>query len=123
MGVTPPAPMLDSSSALEPPPSRRGCCFYCEERRENWFDRGKCRAAKRRTLWRLSLLAHRMPPGAPPGAEYDCLAPGCKPRITAASDEALVAELEMLDDAVLSARDLVHRNAHSSLAFLREILT
>ena len=56
-----------------------------------------------------------MPPGAPPGAEYDCPAPDCNHRITAASDAALVAEMETLDDVQLSKRDLVHRNAHTGV--------
>lgn len=109
------AACANASSALEPPPSRQGCCFYCEGRRAQWFDRAKCTAAPRRKLFRCSLLAHRMPPGAPPGATYDCPAPGCDHAITEASDAALVAELDTLDDVQLSKRDLVHRKAHTGV--------
>ena len=48
-------------SNLEPPPSKLGCCYYCESRREQWFDRAQCTAATRRTLFRTSLLAHCLP--------------------------------------------------------------
>jgi hypothetical protein len=71
------AACANASAGLEPPPSKRGCCSYCEDRRSDWFTRSKCDKAQRRTLFRSALLAHRLPPGAPLGATYKCRAPGC----------------------------------------------
>ena len=45
----------NASSNLEPPPSKHGCCYYCESRRVNWFDASACANAKRRTLFRTSI--------------------------------------------------------------------
>lgn len=72
------AACANASAGLEPPPSKHGCCFYCEGRRKEWFDVSKCNAHVRRTLFRSALMAHRLPPGAPPGARYKCPAEGCK---------------------------------------------
>ena len=50
----------NAMSALEPPPSKDGCCYYCELRAESWYDRVKCEAAKRRNFIR-STLTHVAP--------------------------------------------------------------
>ena len=44
------AAAANALAGLEPPPSRHGCCSYCELRRVNWFNRDKCKAAKRRNF-------------------------------------------------------------------------
>ena len=54
----------NAMAALEAPPSREGCCYYCELRACDWYDRSKCDKAKRRNLHRTYLSAHRLPPGA-----------------------------------------------------------
>ena len=107
------AACANASSGLECPPSKRGCCFYCELRRTDWFNQAKCSGAARRTLFRTSLLAHCMPPGAPKGSSYRCVASGCSHVI---SEESEAAELEVragLSDPQLSKRDLDHRNSHT----------
>ena len=58
----------NAMAALEPPPSKLGCCLFCELRRCDWFDLAKCPGAKRRNLHRSYLLSHLLPPGAPPDA-------------------------------------------------------
>ena len=65
----------NAMAALEPPPSKLGCCLFCELRRADWFSADKCACAQRRNLHRSYLLSHLLPPGAPPCAKYKC--PGC----------------------------------------------
>ena len=64
------AACANAGAALEPPPSKRGCCYYCELRRVDWFDRKKCDAARRRTLFRGSLLANTGSPHATRGSRH-----------------------------------------------------
>ena len=109
------AACANASSNLEPPPSKRGCCFYCTLRRPDWFNRGRCSKATRRTLFNTSLFAHRLPPGAPKGARYVCPAKGCDHVITAESEAAMLAQRAKLNDKQLSARDLGHRNTHTGV--------
>ena len=104
------AACANASAGLEPPPSKRGCCSYCEERRGNWFNRTKCTEAKRRTLHRSALLAHRLPPGAEVGATFECPADGCNHTISAESEAADFEQQLQLDDRKLSQQDLAHRN-------------
>ena len=105
----------NSISNLEAPPSKQGCCYYCENRRAQWFDATECAAAKRRTLFRTSLLAHMLPPGAPPGASYRCVAKDCTFTITAASSAAAIAEASLLTESQLGMAELAHRKSHTGV--------
>jgi hypothetical protein len=109
------AACANASAAMEPPPSHLGCCSYCENRRVHWFDRGCCKSAHKRTLFRASLLAHRMPPGAPAGAAYTCPAKGCNHKIDTASETVLLEYLGGLSATQLAAYDLAHRKAHAGV--------
>jgi hypothetical protein len=109
------AACANATGNLEPPPSKQGCCYYCTLRRDSWFSRSKCTSAPRRTLFNTSLLAHRLPPGAPPGATYVCPAEGCTHVISGESEKLLVEQRARLNDKQLSRRDLKHRNAHTGV--------
>ena len=86
----------NSIGAMEPPPSVEGCCYYCECRKKNWFDRSITSTAVRRTLFRTSVTAHQLPPGAPVGSTYVCPVPGCGFEITAASAETCAYHIGLL---------------------------
>eukprot|EP00965_Chrysotila_dentata_P015179 502251-Pleurochrysis_carterae.AAC.1 len=66
------AAAANAMAGLEPPPSKEGCCTYCEARRVDWFDVDKAKAAKRRNLERAYRSAHLLPPGAALGIRLRC---------------------------------------------------
>ena len=91
------AAAANALAGLEPPPSRHGCCTYCELRRKNWFDKAKCAAAPRRNFFRSCLTAHVMPPGSSPTAKYKC--PHCKFVLTHTSCAAALTAHNAKSDA------------------------
>ena len=116
------AACANASAGLEPPPSRQGCCCYCESRRVDWFDAAKCKKATPRTLFRSCLMAHRLPPGAPADASYRCPGKGCKHIITKESEAQELAKQKAMTPAQLSKHDLKHRNAHAGQNWLKRKL-
>jgi hypothetical protein len=64
-------------------------------------------------------MAHRLPPGSPPGASYACPADGCNHTITKESEAEDILAAAALDDKKLSARDLIHRNQHAGQRWLK----
>ena len=101
-------------AALEPPPSRLGCCYYCELRGENWYDKGKCEEAKRRNFHRSCLLSHRMPPGA----TGTLLCPACGYGVNAQQEKRDLAGYEAMSENQKSECDLDHRRAHFGEQYL-----
>ena len=89
--------------------------MYCENRREQWFDRAQCTSATRRTLFRTSLLAHRLPPGCPVGASYRCPAKGCDFVITAESETAELARFSAMTENERGREELARRKSHTSV--------
>ena len=103
----------NSIAGLEPPPSKEGCCYYCEGRRKKWFEPVACASAKRRTLCRSALMAHELPPGSKPGEEFTCPAAECGFRITAASVAAEAARRAALTESAAVAEERTHRSQHA----------
>ena len=104
----------NAMAALEPPPSREGCCYYCELRGEHWYDRAKCDGAKRRNFMRSTLLSHRVPPGV----TCPMLCPGCGYEVSAAQEKRDLDEYENMSPNKKSAADLDHRRAHAGEQYL-----
>ena len=104
----------NAMAGLEPPPSRLGCCYYCELRKDSWFDAAKCRGAKRRNFHRSCLLAHRVPPGE----TRALLCPACGYEVSAAQEKRDLAEYEAMSDNKKNGADLDHRRAHAGQQYL-----
>ena len=104
------AAAANALAGLEPPPSKHGCCTYCELRRKNWFDAAKTKAAPRRNFFRSCLMAHVMPPGSPTNAKYKC--PRCPFVLTHASCAAALLAHNNKSDGGQTKADVKHRNAH-----------
>ena len=103
----------NSIAGLEPPPSKAGCCYYCENRRVHWFDSARCSAAVRRTVFRAALMAHQLPPNSPAGATYKCPAKGCGFVITAASAAADETRRAQLSETAAVEDERTHRGLHA----------
>ena len=56
-----------------------------------------------------------LPPGAPPGASYHCVAKDCTFTITAASSAAAIAEAALLTESQLGMAELAHRKSHTGV--------
>ena len=111
------AAAANAMAAVECPPSRLGCCTYCEGRRVHWFDKAKCENHQRRNFVRSCLLAHLLPPGW-----TTAVCPACKEPLTA---ETEATGKKRHDEMTESARDdynKEHRNLHFGLLpFTRKI--
>ena len=103
----------NSIAGLEPPPSKAGCCYYCESRRVNWFDSARCSIAVRRTMFRSALMAHELPPNSRAGASYKCPAEDCGFIITAASAAAAETRREQLSETAAAEDERGHRGLHA----------
>ena len=102
----------NSIAGLEPPPSKEGCCYYCEGRRKKWFEPAACASAKRRSLCRSALMAHELPPGSKLGEEFTCPAAECGFKITAKSVAAEAARRAGLTESAAVAEERTHRSQH-----------
>jgi hypothetical protein len=100
-------------AGLERPPSKQGCCYYCESRRTAWFDRPACNTATKRTLFRSALMAHKLPPGCPAGAEYTCPANDCGFKISTASVAAEEVRKAGLKETAHHEEERAHRSLHA----------
>eukprot|EP00965_Chrysotila_dentata_P132247 4373092-Pleurochrysis_carterae.AAC.1 len=105
------AAAANAMAGLEPPPSRDGCCTYCEERRVNWFDRAKTSAAKRRNLERSFRAAHLRPPGAVPGERVIC--PHCPFALTIADVSNAHSTYANLSESKQLEEQRKHRCTHA----------
>ena len=115
------AAAANAMAALEPPPSKQGCCHYCELRRIEWFNAEKCPGAKRRNFQRAQLQAHLYPVGAARGLTFIC--PCCDFEITEESEELANTEYKALSDNQQNEKDKIHRNLHAGTRYLlRKVL-
>ena len=105
----------NAMAALEAPPSREGCCYYCELRACDWYDRSKCDKAKRRNLHRTYLSAHRLPPGA----TGPLLCPCCGYEVSKEQEDRDLKEYEGLSENKKNAADLDHRRNHRGVMCLK----
>ena len=108
----------NAMAALEPPPSKHGCCLFCELRRADWFDLSKCAGAKRRNLHRSYLQSHLLPPGASPGARYKC--PCCRQAVSEESQTQEQAAYAAMSEGKRTEKERAHRNEHVGELFLLE---
>jgi hypothetical protein len=106
----------NAMAALEPPPSKLGCCLFCELRRTDWFDIAKCKGAKRRSLHRSYLQSHLLPPGTPPGTKLKC--PCCGEEVSEESQEKSKAEYSAMTETKKTEKERTHRNAHFGELYL-----
>ena len=104
----------NAMAGLEPPPSRDGCCYYCELRKCDWFDRAKCTAAKRRNYFRSVLLSHRLPPGV----TCPMLCPACGYEVSLEQEKRDLDEFNAMTPNKQNAEDLTHRRAHFGQQYL-----
>ena len=110
----------NAMAALESPPSRQGCCHYCELPGTAWYDRGKCDSATRRTVRRAYLSAHLVPPGTPPGTTLLC--PKCGYGVNAEQEARDLKEHEGLSATKANAVDVEHRRHHAGQQYLQRKL-
>ena len=110
----------NAMAALESPPSKMGCCHYCELPGTDWYNRSKCDSAQRRNLRRAYLMAHRLPPGTPTGATLFC--PKCGYGLSAAQEARDLKEFADLTPAKANGVDLEHRKHHAGQQYLQRKL-
>ena len=106
----------NAMAALEPPPSKQGCCLFCELRRSDWFAVDRCTGAKRRNLRRSYLQAHLVPPGAPPGAAFKC--PCCACEVSTETEAKAKEAYAAMSETKQTEVGRTHRNAHFGQLYL-----
>ena len=104
----------NAMAGLEPPPSKNGCCYYCELRACEWYDRAKCDAAKRRNLFRSCLMSHRLPPGV----LCSMLCPACGYEVSPAQVKRDQEEYDGMSPTKQNDTDLEHRRNHFGEQYL-----
>eukprot|EP00965_Chrysotila_dentata_P197766 6178388-Pleurochrysis_carterae.AAC.1 len=114
------AAAANAMAGLEPPPSKEGCCTYCEARRVDWFDLEKVKSAKRRNLERSFRSAHMVPPGAAPGIRLRC--PHCSFIVSEETCAAAKLEFDNLSSSKQLEAERAHRRAHAGQILYRSKL-